>query len=405
MSDQPLQFPKPPSPPEPPEAPPVPAAPALPDAVATPASPATPAGATTAPAPTKATPSSGSRSVGPPGPSRVVVGVVSGLAGALVGYLAGSAGTASPGDAPAEAVASSERAAAAPSTVASTAKEPRRPAAEAGGATEIGVDMGSPDRRVTLAGPWSDVQLGARSAGRLGFTASLTTALAPTGDSYGLAVVARVDEGVLDVGVRVNQRDVGRWRVSTDWDMHALVLQPDALRAGANSFEFVLPSGPGDKPVAMVIDTLHLGPLQMRAHADLAAANPSGSLIDGYYGREGQGEQAQTWSAGKQTRVGLLMKPLNAEYEVELKGAAFGPLQPLGVEAKVNGTSIGKVKIDKDAPYGFRVPAGTLSAGFNVVTFVYEKTLKPSETDPKSKDQRELAIRIGRVTIKPRTTQ
>jgi hypothetical protein len=400
MSNQPFQFPKPPDAPPASDALRGPASPGVPDGAAAP-----PTSTESAPATATAAPPSVAVGVPPRRPSRVVVGVVCGLVGAVIGYAAGTAGTTARADAPVPAALTVERSAPTASAAAKSAKEPRRPAAATSGVAEIGVDMGSPDRRLELTGPWSDVQLGARSAARLGFTASLTTHLAPTGDPYGLAVVARVDEGVLDIGVRVNQRDVGRWRVSKDWDMHAVVLDSNALRSGANTVEFVLPSGPGEKAVAMVIDTLHLGPLQMRAHADLSGAHPNGSLIDGYYGREGQGEEALTWSAGKQTRVGLLLKPLNAEYEVELRGAAFGPLQPLGVEAKVNGTSIGKVKVDKDAAYDFRVPAGTLSAGFNEVTFVYEKTLKPSEMDSKSKDQRELALRISRVTLKPRATQ
>jgi hypothetical protein len=391
MSDPPSHFPTPPT------APAAPAIPAPPEKSPTESGPP-PAG--------KGTPSGKARHAEKAAPSRVLVGVISGFVGVAAGYLVGSA-RARDGAVPTPPAMESTRLAPAPAPKATTsgAKVRRRPAAEPDGAAHVAVDMGKPDSRIALAGPWSDVQLGSRTAGRLGFTASLTTTLTPTGDPYGLAIVARVDEGALDVGVRVNEQDVGRLRVSTGWDMHAMVLQPDALRAGANTLEFVLPPGPNNKAVAMLIDSLHLAPLQMRAHADLSGANPHGALIDGYYGREGEGEQAQSWSAGKQTRAGLMLKPLNADYEVELRAAAFGPLQPLGVEARVNGTSVGSVNIDKEESYSFRVPAGLLSVGYNTVTFAYAKTIKPSESDPTSRDQRELGIRISRVTVKPTATQ
>jgi hypothetical protein len=266
----------------------------------------------------------------------------------------------------------------------------------------LAVDLGAPDKRVTLTGPWTDVLLGQRSAARTAGTASLSVALSPGAAAYGLAIIARADEDKLPLAVRVNGQESGNWTVSNSWDMYSAVLESGRLKPGANVIDFVLPErGKDSSAVAVVIDTLHLGPLQAKASADLGVPNARGALITGYYGREGEGENAQSWSAGKKTRVGLLLKPLNAPYEVELLGAAFGPVAPLGVEAFVNGKSIGSVQMDKSQPYAFRAPADTFVTGFNLVELVYERTTKPSEVDKKSKDMRDLAIRIARVTAKP----
>ena len=339
--------------------------------------------------------------------SRVMIGVACGLGGAVLGFLVGSSTSKSAANATAATSATS----AAPAVVASTPRSapsasaaPTAATLPAEGPSQLAVDMGAPDRRLALTGPWSDVQLGSRSAARIAHTGTIDVALNPASDPYGLAIVARADEPELEVGVRANEQELGRWKLGTDWKMYSLVVQRGTLKAGVNSIQLVMPPPKGDKAVAMVIDTLHLGPLQMTAYADLAGPNPSGSLIDGYYGREGEGENAQSWSAGKHTRVGLMLKPLNAPYELELVGAAFGPLQPLVVHAEVNGRSAGSNKLDKDGKYVFSVPAGALVSGFNLIELKYDKIIKPSQVDANSKDQRELAIRIGRVAAKPVST-
>jgi hypothetical protein len=269
------------------------------------------------------------------------------------------------------------------------------------GGSEVAVDLGTSDDRVTLGGPWTAVSSGPRSVSQASARAALGLHLSPSAGTYALAAIVRSDQDKLPVGIRVNGSDVGQWTVGPEWSMASSVLEHGVLKDGANSVEFVLPDPAKDKPAALMIDTLHLGPLQARASADLGLPNPRGALISGFYGREGEGEGALSWSAGQRTRVGLLLKPLKSPYEVELTAAAFGPLAPLGVEAFVNGKSIGSVKVEKAQPYSFRAPADAFVNGFNLVELVYERTAKPSDVDKKSKDMRDLAIRISRVTAKP----
>jgi hypothetical protein len=230
-------------------------------------------------------------------------------------------------------------------------------------------------------------------------------ALTPVEQTYALAMVACAEADERDVIVRVNAEDVGHWLVTTAWKMHTLVVRPRTLKPGVNSVEFVLAPTRGDNPVAIAISSLHVGPLETSAHADAAAPSPSGSLVDGYYAREGEGEQGTSWSAGTKTEVSLLLTPLNAPYQVELTGAAFGPLQPLSVQTRVNGQSAGSANLDKMRKYTFDVPAGALVEGSNLVELIYPRTLKPSEVDSKSSDSRDIAVRIARVSVKPATRQ
>jgi hypothetical protein len=334
-----------------------------------------------------------------PIPPAYRIGVAAGLGGTILGFIIGLAvgGSSSKSEQrPATPDGETEQRAA---SGAATGDSPSKGITKIG--SEVAVDLGTSDDLVTMTGPWTAVSWGQRTASRTSATAALGLHLSPGAGTYALAVIARGDQDKLPVGIRVNGSDVGQWTVGREWSMAASVLEPGVMKEGANSVEFVLAEPAKDKPAAFMIDTLHLGPLQARASADLGLPNPRGALISGFYGREGEGESALSWSAGQRTHVGLLLKPLKSPYEVELTASAFGPLAPLGVEAFVNGKSIGSVKVEKAQPYKFRAPADTFVNGFNLVELVYEKTTKPSEVDKKSKDMRDLAIRLSRVTATP----
>jgi hypothetical protein len=329
----------------------------------------------------------------------VRIGAASGLGGTMLGFIIGLVvGSAGSKNGPA-ATRDSETEGHVAVTSPAVDERPSEPA-NAGG-KELAVDFGKADDSVTLTGPWTKISLDQRNAVRTPATAAFQLHLSPSSGTYALATIARTDADKLPVGIRVNGKDADQWSVGSEWGMYSTVLDARTLKDGPNSVEFVLPELAKDKTVSFVVDTLHVGPLQSRASADLGLPNPRGALIRGFYGREGEGQNAQSWSAGLRTQVGLLLKPLNSPYEVELIGAAFGPLAPLGVEAFVNGKSIGSVRVEQPQAYVFRAPPDTFVTGFNLVELAYEKTAKPSEVDKTSKDMRDVALRITRVTAKP----
>jgi hypothetical protein len=208
----------------------------------------------------------------------------------------------------------------------------------------------------------------------------------------------------LDVGVRLNKKDVGHWLVEGGFQMRAFVLEAGALKAGENLIEFTTPPAVGDKKPLLQVESLFVTPLVSRGEVSLAELGAQGNLISGIYGKEGEGKNASTWSAGLRTKLGLLLGPLNTDYDLELEGYAFGPLQPLDVEAMVNGKAVGRARVDKGPRYVFHAPPGAFRAGLNVVEFVYAKVAKPSDSIKGSSDKRELAIRIVRVSATPAAT-
>jgi hypothetical protein len=321
------------------------------------------------------------------------------LGGGVVGFLLGLG------------VAWSLRPASAPSAApsATTSEKPNASARRksvAAGPREVVLDFGSEDADRALRGPWTKVQLAQHSAAQTpGPKSTIELQVSPDSSRYALAVLAQAPgtaaEEAVEVGVQVNQRKVGRWRIGPDWDMQAVVLPSGSLAAGLNVVEFVLPPADAEHRSLLAVATLHLGPLRAHAEVGLAGAEVRGSFIRGYYGREGEGADAATWSSGLRTRAGLLLAPENSQYELEVRGHAFEPLQPLAVEAVVNSRSIGTVQMDKGPTYVFRAPPGVFTSGLNIVELVYPKAVRPSEVLKGSEDNREIAIRIAGISAAP----
>lgn len=275
---------------------------------------------------------------------------------------------------------------------------------------EFVLDFGIGDAETALRGPWTKGQIEQRGiAMTTGPAAAVEIPLTPVGSAYALAVVGRAERlgnaESLDVAVRLNGKELTKWQIGGAWEMHSTLVKPAAFSSGTNRIEFVLPtSSAGNRP-GLALDSLHVAPLRARAEAPVAGATARGNLISGFYSKEGQGAQAAAWSAGKRTRVGLLLAPLNVDYNIELQGYAFGPLQPLEVEAFVNSKSVGSARIDKGPKYSYRAPSGVFTQGLNLIEFVYPKTVKPSATNKASDDNRDLAIRLLSVSASPATAK
>jgi hypothetical protein len=334
----------------------------------------------------------------PGDPSRATrIAMITGVTGVVVGFVVGYVVAARP--------ASSAATVSTTSAMASSSAAPAPP----GGPAELVLDLGADEAQPALHGPWKKTQISQRTVAQTtGPGTSIELSVWPSPNTYGLAAVAKatgIDQAqTLQVALRLNQGDVGVWKIGADWDMHALVVENTKLKPGKNVLELVLPPGASEQGPSIAVDTLHVGPLYSRAEAGMAALDPRGSLVNGYYGKEGEGEQASTWSSGLRTRIGLLLAPLNSEYDLQLEGYAFGPLQPLDVEAVVNSKSVGIAKVDKGPRYVFHAPPGAFKPGLNIVELVYPKTLKPSDGVKGSNDQRDLAIRILRVAAAPAAT-
>lgn len=333
------------------------------------------------------------------------LGILGTLGGLLVGYLVGRAGGASSDVRATNPAPSSSAATSAPSVAPPASAKPSAPV----GPAEVALALSAPVAEGAVRAGWTKGQaLGRAVIQTAGPSATLAVTLSPGPGSYGLGVIGVASglppDGALDVGVRVNGKEAGRWRMEATFQMQSLTLEPRALAAGENTIEFRLPPSSGDNGPTLALESLHVTPLVSRAEVALAQLGAQGGLVTGFYGREGEGAEASTWSAGLRTQIGLLMSPLNTEYDLELGALAFGPLQPLDVEAIVNGKKVGRARVDRGPSYVFHAPPGAFKTGQNLVELVYPKTSKPSVALKGSHDTRDLAIRIFRVSATPAAT-
>ncbi|MEZ4375409.1 MAG: hypothetical protein R3B07_31650 [Polyangiaceae bacterium] len=154
---------------------------------------------------------------------------------------------------------------------------------------------------------------------------------------------------------------------------------------------------------ALELTHLTLMPLGRSIDLDIGTPSARPFLVQGFYDDESDGERTAAWSSGVRSVIALALDPeaTNA-YEVRITGHAIEGLAPLNVEARLNGKSIGTQKFGAGwGYYTYSVPASLLQKGTNLLELSYPTSVRPSETEPGSKDQRELAIRIEKIWVTP----
>jgi hypothetical protein len=260
--------------------------------------------------------------------------------------------------------------------------DPQRPLAE--GSTVAGWEPKNVDGRVVaqLSQPKATVQFD----------------LAPVPGDYVLTGVARVT-GTKSAKLTptLNGKVLPAWTVTDEWAMYTSKVPKDLLAAAKD--ELALAAGTEKAPVAIELDSVALRPLSDRATIEMGAPL-GGHLIDGFYKVEGGKVR---WSRGKKSVLGVVLAPSKSPYIVEIQGSGFPGLSPIGVAVTINGKAAGTVSFDKKFGKGtLEVPAGVFTSGLNRIELTYDKSGQPKEFG-KSKDDRDIAVRIQRVSIEPQS--
>lgn len=272
--------------------------------------------------------------------------------------------------------------------------EPKWPAAVAG---TLLVDPQRPLEGVTTTG-WQPAREDDRALAKLTEPkATVQFDLAPVPGDYVLTGVARA-KGAKSTKLTptLNGKPLPAWTVTDEWAMYTSKVPKDLL--GASKDELALAAGTEKEPAGVELDSVALLPVSDRATIEMGAPL-GGHLIDGFY-RVERGKVR--WSRGKQSTLGVVLAPGKGPYTLEILGSAFPPLSPIGTTVTINGKSVGSVAFGKK--YGktsLDVPAGVLVSGLNRIELSYDKSGQPS-AHGKSKDERDLAVRIERVIISPK---
>lgn len=258
------------------------------------------------------------------------------------------------------------------------------------------LDLGSAPPAGTVAVGWTPARDdgGRRVLNLADSEASLRFGLTRAAGDYMLTGVARVDDtDKTALRPSLGGKPLAVWTLSSDWQMFASPVPPDALKDSSSEIGFA--SDADDEAIA--IGALALVPLADRVSVQIGAET-MGLLIDGFHDIEKGGLR---WSKGKTSTWGAVMKPGPGPHRLLIRGSAFRPIAPVIVEASVNGQKVGAGSFE--AEFGdvtWDIPAGTLSSGLNRVELSYGKTGKPSDQG-KSKDTREIAVRFERLEIVP----
>jgi hypothetical protein len=237
-----------------------------------------------------------------------------------------------------------------------------------------------------------------RMAGRA--TASLTAdnvlqfELDPSNDEYVVLAVLGLEGSKGEVDPKLDGRSLGAWTLAPGWGVYSASVPKDLL--GKNGHELKLtPAVAGEAVVSL--DAVALVPLG--DEVDFAMGEESvGHLVEGFANRSGR----SVWSVGPRSVVGVALAPAAGPYRLTVRGTALPTLSPLSVSCKVNGKNIGSGEFERrSTSSSWTVPPDVLHPGANRIEFTYAKTAVPSKLDPKSEDNRELALRFSELSLVP----
>jgi len=207
----------------------------------------------------------------------------------------------------------------------------------------------------------------------------------------------------------VNDRPLGTVELATDWRRTELLVPAELLRLGTNRvrLEYEATITPAalnadstdERQLAARFRNFALTALPDRTLLDLGTSEARSSLLEGWAEDEREGERTVLWSLGERSRLSVwLAGKRDARLSVEAR--AYPPALPMNVEVRLNDTPVGTFQ--PTAAWGtheLTLPARFFANGPSLVEFHYDRTAKPSQAEAGSQDERELALRVDRITI------
>jgi hypothetical protein len=142
-----------------------------------------------------------------------------------------------------------------------------------------------------------------------------------------------------------------------------------------------------------------LQPLSDNSTIDLGSPEAQQWLLEGWSNDEREGERTVLWSNGTRSRLQAWLSGTK-DARLRIEARAYPPALPLSVEVRLNDNVAGAFQ--PTAEWGvYEVPllAKFFSDSASVIEFRYDRVAKPSEHEPGSHDEREIALRWDRITI------
>jgi len=212
-----------------------------------------------------------------------------------------------------------------------------------------------------------------------------------------------------EVHISVNDRPLRSVQLEPKWNRTDLIVPPEFLRLGVNRVRLdfdrtivpaALNAGSSDqRQLAARLRSMALQPLHDRMVIDFGNPDARQWMLDGWAEDEHEDQRSLLWNNGPRSRLQVwLSGPKDARLRIEAR--AYPPTLPLSVEVRLNDNVVGAFQPTAEwSVYEVPLLAKFFGNGVSVLEFRYDRVAKPSEHEPGSHDERELAVRWDRITI------
>ena len=277
------------------------------------------------------------------------------------------------------------------------------------------VDMGDKSARPFELDGWSsNERWGDRTvAWSDGPTSAINVVVDPVEQSYRLLVSARTELGPMAVPVFVGTNAIGSLPVDQQMKVHELAVPKGQLQPGSNALRFRYPrtfqpaaldgASNDQRLLGMMIDKVGVLPETSFVTIDAGSSEHRAALVSGWGADETVDGRSVAWSLGKESSISFSLNPTSTPYQLIVDALAIVRSQPHLVEVSINGKPAGTLTFSRTEWQEARssIPAGVLQAGTNTIGLHYALTVKPSDEDGNSSDDRELAMMLDRLQLRP----
>jgi hypothetical protein len=209
--------------------------------------------------------------------------------------------------------------------------------------------------------------------------------------------------------VIANGKFVGTMSFGTRWATQRLIIPVEALRKGKNRirFEYEAVARPaavdkklGDqRDLAVRFRRIELTPLIGMSNLDVGVPASRPYLIEGWSVDEHDGDRTVAWTNGPRASAVLSLMGVRKPI-LRLSGEGYNRALPLNVTVALNDKPVASFA----APDGWQniaipLPDVEYSATGNIVTFQFDRTAQPADDNPRSRDRRDLALRVDRIWV------
>lgn len=265
----------------------------------------------------------------------------------------------------------------------------------------VELNIGAPGTRQSLTKGWgSDEVIGGRSAARLRPpSAEVSVRLRPLATDYVLGVFAmsETEDKSVRLGVHVNASMPGLLAPGEHYGPTFVRIPRSAVLAGENAIKLLVASN-----AHFAVDMLTLRPIESGVFVDVGTAEARQNLAGGFSVDENFELGTVAWSDALVSHVIVWLKPVPGAYRLSVRASALAAVAPLAVNVQLNGKPLGafSAKAGFDT-HDLPIRAEQLHDGQNVLEFRYGATRQPRESDPSSRDTRNLGLRYDWLEIVP----